>query len=82
MNKEERIIQGMFQASTSVQVGNGARVLFWTDRWVDGSLIGSFAPDVLEAVPKRIRQTRLVFNGIRNNTMIRDISVPPSLPLP
>jgi hypothetical protein len=30
-NKEDRIIKAMFQASTSVQIGNGARTLFWND---------------------------------------------------
>jgi hypothetical protein len=74
INKEERIIQAMFKSSTMVQVGNGASALFWIDRWMDGSSISSMAPDVLEAVPKRVQRTRVVTDGIKNNTWIRDIS--------
>lgn len=32
--KTERIVQQMFQISFMVQVGNGARTLFWVDRWL------------------------------------------------
>jgi hypothetical protein len=54
INKEERIIQAMFQSSTIVQVVNGARALFWLDHWMEGSSVSSIAPDVLEVVPKRV----------------------------
>jgi hypothetical protein len=32
-SKTEAIVQAMFDASTSVQVGSGISALFWSDRW-------------------------------------------------
>jgi hypothetical protein len=64
----------MFQASTLVQVGNGARTLFRTDRWINGSLVANLAPDVLATMPKRANKTRSVLDGLSNNAWVRDIS--------
>jgi hypothetical protein len=46
-HKNDPIVHAMFEASTSVQVGNGCRVLFWRDRWLDGASIDLLAPDVV-----------------------------------
>jgi hypothetical protein len=73
-NKEDRIIKAMFQASTLVQIGNGARTLFWNDPCINGSSVASLAPDVLATVPKRAQKTRLVVDGLTNNAWVRDIS--------
>jgi hypothetical protein len=37
----ERIEHAMFQASITVQVGNGSNALFWIYRWVDSDSIVS-----------------------------------------
>jgi hypothetical protein len=34
--------------------------LFWSDRWLDSDTIASLAPEVVEAVLKRARKTRVV----------------------
>jgi hypothetical protein len=31
----ERIVRAMFEVSVTVQLGDGARALFWSDRWLD-----------------------------------------------
>jgi hypothetical protein len=58
----------MFAASTTVQVGNGARNLFWNDKWIEGCSIGQFAPDVLAAVSKRNQKCRLVADVLHAET--------------
>jgi hypothetical protein len=64
----------MFQASTSVQVGNGCQAFFWRDRWLDGASVDMLAPDVVTTVRRRVLKTRTVAEGLHNNQWIRDIS--------
>jgi hypothetical protein len=54
-----QIVRAMFAAFVVVQVGNGARTLFWDDKWLAGADIASMAPEVVAAVPNRIRKTAL-----------------------
>jgi hypothetical protein len=49
-NKAESIVHSMFQASVTVQVGDGARALFWSDRWLDGASIQQLTPEVVAYV--------------------------------
>jgi hypothetical protein len=73
-SKHDKIIQAMFEASVTVQVGNGARTLFWTDRWLDGAAIANTAPDLFSAVHKNAWKNRLVSEAIPNGQWIRDIT--------
>jgi hypothetical protein len=57
-----------------VQTGNGARTLFWKDRWLQGSSAENLAPDVVAAVPKSIRSRRLVVEATHGDQWIRNIS--------
>jgi hypothetical protein len=72
--KTDRVIQAMFQVSTTVQVGNGAQTLFWTDRWVDDTSITYLAPDLVAAVAPHRRKTRLVSEALQNSAWISDIT--------
>jgi hypothetical protein len=72
--KADHILKSMFDASTTVQVGNGARTYFWKDRWLQGSSILSIAPLVVEAVNKSTRKSRLVSDALQGDQWIRDIS--------
>jgi hypothetical protein len=59
-SKPEAIVQAMFDASTSVQVGSGTRALYWSDRWLDGEAILQLAPVLVQAVCSNVRKTRTV----------------------
>lgn len=72
--KEEKIVQAMFKISTTVQVGNGARTLFWQDKWIDGNSVEDIAPLVWAAVPKRLRNSRLVNQALADNQWARHIA--------
>jgi hypothetical protein len=71
--KPEKVEQAMFEVSTTVIVGSGTRTLFWEDHWFDDISIGQLAPEVYQAVRKRVRQTRLVSEAIPDGCWITDI---------
>jgi hypothetical protein len=64
----------MFEASTSVQVGNGTWVLFWSDRLLDGASIDQLTADVVTTVSRRALKTRSIADTLQDNQWIRDIS--------
>jgi hypothetical protein len=63
----------MFEASTTVHLGNGWSALFWCDRWLDGSSIQSMAPNLCNTVRVGTRARRLVYDALQNERWIRDI---------
>lgn len=63
----------LFDIALSSQVGNGANTLFWSDRWLMGNCIADLAPEVVAAVPQRIRSTRTVAEALMNNSWPTDI---------
>jgi hypothetical protein len=60
------MVKAMFNVLVTVHVRDGAKALFWSDRWMDSSLVGSLAPLVVAAVQPRVRKTRLVADGLQN----------------
>jgi hypothetical protein len=52
------------------EIGNGARTLFWTDRWIHGQKIEDLAPLLFALVPKRRANKRTVLETLTNNTWI------------
>jgi hypothetical protein len=71
--KPEKVEHAMFEVSTTVTVGSGTCTLFWEDHWFDDMSIGQLAPEVYQAVRKRVRQTRLVSEAIPDGCWIADI---------
>jgi hypothetical protein len=58
-SEPEKLVQAMFHASVTIIVGDGAKTLFWSDRWIDGCSFAQLAPDLVEAVCKQVRKARL-----------------------
>jgi hypothetical protein len=71
--KPERVIQAMFEASTSMLLGNGRHTFFWHEKWLDGSSIMQSPPDLYVAVNRRAAKSRLVCDGLVGDCWIRDI---------
>jgi hypothetical protein len=59
-----------------IQVGNGRRVLFWQDRWIEGKMVYDIAPLVLELVSTRNCNHRTVDDALDANRWMLDISKP------
>jgi hypothetical protein len=45
--------RGVFQSLARIEVGDGKKVLFWEDRWINGFTAEEIAPDLTALVPKR-----------------------------
>ena len=54
-------------------VGNGESILFWTDRWLGGSTLAELAPNLLQAIPRRVFKSRTVAQALQNRGWVRDI---------
>ena len=70
----ESLVLDMFNASISIQIGNGQRSYFWTDRWIQGRSIKDLAPALLAAVRPRAQRQRTVAEGLSNRAWVRDIT--------
>ncbi|GJN11283.1 hypothetical protein PR202_ga29462 [Eleusine coracana subsp. coracana] len=75
------VVQQLFDISVTVDIGDGAKTLFWLDHWIHGKCIQQLAPNVFQAVPKRIQKSRTVMEGLANGSWIRDIQGARTFPL-
>uniref|UniRef100_A0A0A9H1T8 Reverse transcriptase zinc-binding domain-containing protein n=1 Tax=Arundo donax TaxID=35708 RepID=A0A0A9H1T8_ARUDO len=71
--KPDHEMVALFEASTSVQLGDGQSCLFWKDKWIDGRSIESLAPNLILIVPRRVRNQRTTFEALQNCRWVRDI---------
>jgi len=71
---QENIVQAMFHASISIELGDGTRSFFWTDRWLHGKSIKDLAPCLCNVVGLRIQRKRTVAEGLQEDLWIRDIT--------
>jgi hypothetical protein len=78
--RANRSAQAFFEASVTVQVGDGSRALFWSDRWLNGCSILQLAPDLWNAVPPRIRKSRSVRDALSGRRWIWDITFTRTVP--
>ena len=62
-----------FSITVHAEVGNGARVLFWTDRWLHGQCIADLAPRLFSAIPKKRVKQRTVQEAFTNRAWVSDI---------
>ena len=51
--EEERVVESMFQASIYIELADGCKALFWTDRWLQGQSLLDLAPCLCNAVGAR-----------------------------
>ncbi|TVU01717.1 hypothetical protein EJB05_52816, partial [Eragrostis curvula] len=59
------VAQALFDTSISVILGDGKSALLWRDRWMDGQPLATITPNLVAAVPMRIRNSRLVADALR-----------------
>jgi hypothetical protein len=69
----------MFKSCTTFEVGNGQKLLFWTDRWLQGCSIEDMAPNLMKFVRPRAR-TMTVAAAMHGNEWIAQIRGAPSIP--
>ncbi|CAN6316435.1 unnamed protein product [Urochloa humidicola] len=74
-------VRAFFEASVTLQLGNGERILFWLDKWIDGQSISQLAPGLFDCVPKRTKNTRTVAQALTDRRWTRDFRGGLSIPL-
>jgi hypothetical protein len=62
-----------FETLVLVVIGDGMRSLFWSDRWINGASVKTLTPNLLAAVPTRIRNKRTVAEAIMQRKWVKDI---------
>jgi hypothetical protein len=65
-----------FDSLVQIHVGKGDKVLFWKDRWLNGSAVGNIAPSVLQLVGTRCRNARTVQIALIHHKWIEDMVGP------
>ena len=76
MTPVDEKIRHLFNAAARVEVGNGEKTFFWTDKWVLGRSVENIAPEDYHAVNTMIRATRTVAEGLPECNWIKDIKKP------
>ena len=54
-------------------VGNGEKILLWTDRWLDDHTIAEVAPNQFKTVSKRTTKRRIIAQALQNRRWVDDI---------
>jgi hypothetical protein len=62
-----------FNSLVSINVGDGAKNLFWTDRWVRGSATMELAPEVFMIVSIQRRSRHTVREAMENDSWVSDV---------
>jgi len=73
-DEKDPIVEAMFQASIYVELGDGRKALFWTDRWLQGKSLVDVAPSLCRVIGPRIKKTRTVAQALQANRWTKDIS--------
>jgi len=66
-------VQAFFSMAVVSEVGNGARTLFWSDKWIHGQRVADIAPQVFAIVPKRRIKRRTVFEALTNHSWVSEL---------
>jgi hypothetical protein len=67
-------VTALFNASVKISVGDGSRLLFWADPWINGLTASAIAPAVVSMVAPRFISRRSVRDGFVGNAWVTDIS--------
>jgi hypothetical protein len=62
-----------FHNSIHVVVGEGMATLLWSDKWIDGRCIADFAPDLVNVVPRRKRNSVFVSAALPDHAWMLDV---------
>jgi hypothetical protein len=69
----DRKAREIFDKMVQISVGDGSRVLFWRDKWIQGRSADDIAPSIAQRVATRCRNSRTNAQGLDNNRWTEDI---------
>jgi hypothetical protein len=67
-------VQAFFKSSTYTQLGNGNKALFWDDRWLGQETPADLAANLVQLLPRRIRERLTVRQGLTDRRWTDGIS--------
>jgi hypothetical protein len=73
---EDMVSKAFFCASTVIIFGNGSKIKFWQDPWLDGYYMAELAPDLYQVVSCRRRRNCLVADAMVDGTWAHDVTGP------
>lgn len=73
-DETDKVVEAMFADSIFVELGDGRKALFWTDRWLQVRPISNLAPCLSNTVGRRVKKRRMAAEALQDNQGIRDIS--------
>jgi hypothetical protein len=62
-----------FQSMASFILGDGHKIFFWRDRWINGFTAEEIAPEVFALVPTRRKNVCTVADAMRDNGWLDDV---------
>lgn len=68
------VVEAFFKSSISAQVGDGQKIKFWSDPWVNGEPLSLVVPNLLELVPPRHRKNRTMAQAVHGQQWTRDVT--------
>ena len=63
----------VFSSLSSISVGRGNKVLFWTDRWVEGWTVEQIVPLIFKMVSTRRKNSKTVEEAMQENRWVLDV---------
>ena len=70
--EHEHVVDTMFQSSIYVELGNGHKALFWSDRWLEGHSLPELAPCLCNAVGAQVKKKRTVAEALQGDQWIQE----------
>ena len=69
----DEVDKQLFDAATSITIGNGRKAKFWTSKWLGGPSLQDSAPEIFRF---SIRKHRTVQTALQENRWLQDINLP------
>jgi hypothetical protein len=78
---EDNVAKAFFCSSTIVVLGNGNKINFWQDPWLDCCSISKLVPDLAQVVSRRRCKTHSVVKALVNGVWIKGVTGPRATPV-
>jgi hypothetical protein len=70
---DDQKAHNVFDSLVAIRVGDGARTLFWHDRWINGMSVSDYAPKVRAKVATQCKNRRMVQHALVNHRWLNDV---------
>jgi hypothetical protein len=79
--RDDPMTVAFFNNSITLHLGDGQLFSFWTDPWLDDVGLATAYPELVAAVPLRLRKRRSVASALHGNAWARDVQGALTIPV-